>query len=107
MKNIQANNLSLGEIQSKEWLLSNGLGGFASSTICGQNTRRYHGLLVPSLKPPTQRLVAVSKVEERVAIDGAWQALSTNQYPGVIHPSGYQHLESFSRFPFPQMTFRL
>ena len=54
----------------REWLETNGLGGFASSTIVGLNTRRYHGLLVAATKPPVGREVLLSKLEERVLIDG-------------------------------------
>lgn len=94
-------------LTSREWLVSNGLGGFASSTIVGQNTRRYHGLLTASLVPPTQRMVTVSKVEEKVYTGSKELALSTNQYPDVTHPQGYQYLDSFERFPLPKMNFRL
>ena len=57
------------EAISKEWIVTNGLGGYASSTIIGANTRRYHGLLIASLKPPTERRIFVSKVEERIIIE--------------------------------------
>ena len=52
----------------KEWLLTNGIGGFASSTIIGANTRRYHGLLVAALKPPVNRHLILSKIDESVII---------------------------------------
>ena len=54
----------------REWLETNGLGGFASSTITGLNTRRYHGLLVAATKPPVGRVVLLSKLEETLFIDG-------------------------------------
>ena len=54
----------------REWLETNGIGGFASSTIIGLNTRRYHGLLVASTKPPVGRVVMLSKLEETLFIDG-------------------------------------
>ncbi len=97
---------SLEEVSDKEWLVTNGIGGYASSSICGMNTRRYHGLLVASLNPPTQRQILVSRIEETVVTAEGNYALATNQYPGAIHPTGYQHLSSFSRHPFPEMTFR-
>ena len=53
----------------REWLETNGLGGFASSTIIGLNTRRYHGLLVAATKPPVGRVVMLSKLEETLFID--------------------------------------
>ena len=69
----------------REWLETNGLGGFASSTIVGLNTRRYHGLLVAATKPPGGRLVLLSKLEETLLIDGRRFNLSVNRHPGVIH----------------------
>ena len=72
----------------REWLETNGIGGFASSTITGLNTRRYHGLLVAATKPPVGRMVLLSKMEETLVIDGRRFELSCNRYPGVIHPAG-------------------
>ena len=77
----------------REWLETNGLGGFASSTVSGINTRRYHGLLVAATKPPVGRMVLLSKVEETLIIDSRRHELSTNRYPGVVHPQGYQYLK--------------
>ena len=74
---------------SREWLETNGLGGFASSTIVGLNTRRYHGLLTAATKPPVGRIVMLSKLEETLIIDGRRYELSANQYPGAIHPQGF------------------
>ena len=68
---------------SREWLETNGLGGFASSTIVGLNTRRYHGLLTAATKPPVGRVVMLSKLEEVLIIDGRRYELSANQYPGA------------------------
>lgn len=92
-------------LANKEWLVTNGIGGFASSSIIGANTRRYHGLLVASFDPPTERKVVVSKVEEKVIAAKDEFFISTNAYPGKIHPEGYLHLESFTRFPLPASTF--
>ena len=86
---------------------NNGLGGFASSTIVGLNTRRYHGLLTAATKPPVGRLVLLSKLEETLIIDGRRYDLSVNQYPGVVHPQGYRYLRDFWRDPFPTLTYRL
>src|SRR5271156_260316 len=80
---------------SPEWLETNGLGGFASSTIVGLNTRRYHGLLTASTTPPTGRILLLSKLEETVVVDGQRYELAANQYPGTIHPLGYQYLKEF------------
>ena len=90
-----------------EWLETNGLGGFASSTIVGLNTRRYHGLLVAATRPPVGRLVLLSKLEETLVIDGRRFDLSTNQYSGTIHPEGHQLQTSFKLNPFPTFTYRV
>lgn len=85
----------------REWLETNGLGGFASSTIVGLNTRRYHGLLTAATKPPVGRMVLLSKVEEALILDGRRVELSANRYPGVVHPQGFQYLTEFRLDPFP------
>jgi predicted glycogen debranching enzyme len=89
----------------REWLETNGLGGFASSTIAGLNTRRYHGLLVAATKPPVGRLVLLSKLEETLVVDGRRYELSANQYTGAVHPQGYQYLKEFRLDPFPVFTY--
>ena len=79
-----------------EWLVTNGLGGYASSTIVGANTRRYHGLLVAAPSSPRERLVLLSKVDEELESDGVPYYLGTNEYtPATIHPCGFVHLEEF------------
>ena len=92
---------------SREWLETNGLGGYASATVNGCNTRRYHGLLVAAIKPPVGRFVLLSKVEETLVIDGRSYELGTNRFPGVIHPQGFQHLKQFSLAPFPTLCFSI
>ena len=90
---IQFNQEICGKLDSalrREWLETNGLGGFASSTITGLNTRRYHGLLVAATKPPVGREVLLSKLEETLWIDGQSFDLSANRYPGVVHPQGFR-----------------
>src|SRR5450755_218998 len=86
---------------SREWLQTNGLGGFASSTIAGLNTRRYHGLLIAATKPPVGRMLLLSKLEETLVVDGRRHDLSANRYPGVIHPQGHLLLKEFRHDPFP------
>src|SRR5436309_505257 len=92
---------------AREWLETNGLGGFASSTIAGLNTRRYHGLLVAATKPPVGRLVMLSKLEETLVVDGRRYELSANQYPGVVHPQGYKYQTGFRLDPFPIFTYEV
>jgi predicted glycogen debranching enzyme len=91
----------------REWLETNGLGGFASSTLSGINTRRYHGLLIAATKPPVGRMVLLSKVEEALMIDGRRFELSANRYPGVVHPQGYQYLKEFRQDPFPVFVYQV
>lgn len=90
---------------SKEWLETNGLGGFASSTLTGLNTRRYHGLLVAATKPPLGRLVMLSKLEETLIVYDTRYELSANQYPGTVHPQGQQYLKEFRLDPFPTFVY--
>ena len=90
-----------------EWLETNGLGGFSSSTITGLNTRRYHGLLTAATKPPVRRFVLLSKMEETLLVDGRPYDLSSNQYPGVVHPQGYRYLSEFRLDPFPTFVYRV
>ncbi len=82
---------------SREWLVTNGLGGFASGTIAGARTRRYHGLLVAAIKPPVERVVLVAKLEASAHYDGAAVALGSNEYAdGTIDPRGFENLASFA-----------
>jgi predicted glycogen debranching enzyme len=92
---------------SREWLETNGIGGFSSSTITGANTRRYHGLLTAATKPPVGRLVLLSKLEETLIIDGRRYELSTNQYPGAVHPQGFNYQTGFRLDPFPVFTYKV
>ena len=91
----------------KEWIQTNGLGGWASSTIVGSNTRRYHGLLVAATTPPVRRMVILSKLEESLLIEKHKYDLSCNQYQDIIHPEGYQYLEKFRLDPFPIFTYKV
>ena len=80
----------------REWLVTNGLGGFASGTVGGALTRRYHGLLVAALAPPVQRTLLVAKLEIAVRYGGHDYALGTNEYAdGTIDPQGHRLIESF------------
>jgi len=89
----------------REWLETNGLGGYASSTLTGLNARRYHGLLIAATKPPVARVLLLSKFEERLLVDGVPFDLSTNEYIGAVHPQGFHHLVRFRLDPFPVFTY--
>lgn len=92
---------------SREWLETNGIGGFSSSTITGLNTRRYHGLLTAATKPPVGRVVLLAKLEETLIIDGRRYELSTNEYPGAVHPQGFKYQIGFRLAPFPVFTYEV
>ena len=90
----------LGQLDSAshlEWLVTNGIGGYASGTVGGALTRRYHGLLIAALKPPVERTLLLVKLAERVCVDGEWIDLDLNHWAGgVSSPLGHLHLESFT-----------
>jgi predicted glycogen debranching enzyme len=80
-----------------EWLVTNGLGGFACGTVAGANTRRYHGFLVASLRPPVERVLQVAKIELSAHYLGLETDLSANEFAGgTISGQGFVHLESFA-----------
>jgi predicted glycogen debranching enzyme len=90
-----------GEVIQKEWLITNGLGGYASSTVLGINTRKYHGLLVAALHPPGDRTVCVSKLDEDIFVGNDVYQFGANEFRDVIYPQGYKLLKAFSVAPFP------
>ncbi|HVA24511.1 MAG TPA: amylo-alpha-1,6-glucosidase [Chloroflexota bacterium] len=98
---------TLEQALADEWLYTNGLGGYASSTLCGCNTRRYHGLLVAALAPPVKRTVLVSKLDETLWIGQIPFELGTNEFhDGTIQPQGQQYLARFERpLGIPSFTF--
>src|SRR5215469_1917506 len=97
----------LQEARKREWLETNGLGGFASSTVAGINTRRYHGLLMAATQPPTGRMLLLSKLEETLVLEDRRFDLSANCYPGAVHPRGFELLEEFRMDPFPTFVYRV
>jgi predicted glycogen debranching enzyme len=99
-KEVEITSLSLSDkgledLLSKEWLLTNNRGGYASSTIIGCNTRRYHGLLVGSLNPPINRIMSLSNCLEMVICDGQTFNLSTFEFNEKLSLEGYAHLKQF------------
>lgn len=80
----------------REWLVTNGIGGFASGTVAGLNTRRYHGLLVAAMRPPVERTLLVSRLDVAVRYGDVDASLGTNEYlDGTVHPHGYRYLHAF------------
>jgi predicted glycogen debranching enzyme len=88
---------NLDTAESREWLVTNGIGGFASGTVAGLLTRRYHGLLVAALKPPLGRTLLLAKLDETACYGNISYPLHTNRWAdGTVGPNGYRHIEGFS-----------
>lgn len=96
-----------GELVEKEWLITNGLGSYASSTVLGINTRKYHGLLVAALDPPGNRTVCLSKLDEDVLVGDDVYRLGSTEFHDTIYPEGYKLIEQFSIAPFPTYSYDL
>jgi predicted glycogen debranching enzyme len=90
-----------------EWLETNHAGTYAMGTVAGVNTRRYHALLIASLNPPVNRYSILSRVAERVLVDGKMFELATVQYPSAVQPHGFERLDEFRIDPFPKWRYRL
>jgi predicted glycogen debranching enzyme len=97
--------LSLEALLTREWLETNGIGGFASGTVSGAHTRRYHGLLTAALHPPVGRTVLLSKMEASLVGGAESIPLSTNIYEGAVHPQGHEYLKQFDSNLFPTWVF--
>ena len=91
---------------AREWLLADGAGGYASSTVLLCGTRRYHGLWVPALKPPVDRRVVLSHIDERLVTPEGETWLSTTEYAGGFFPDGSRVAERFEWEPFPRLISR-
>ena len=85
---------------TKEWLITNGIGGFASQTVLGINTRKYHGLLVAPLVPPSRRYVVLSKLDESIKTADKEEILYSNVCKNYIS-EGYKKLEKFEKIYYP------
>ena len=90
----------------KEWIITNGIGGFASSTIIGANTRKYHGLLIAPLTPPARRYLILSKVDESIEIGGKQYNLYTNIGKNYI-AKGYEYQTSFEKEEIPTLKYKI
>ena len=99
-------NMNFDEGIKKEWIITNGIGGYASSTSIGINTRKYHGLLVAALTPPAQRNVILSKIDESIIIDNNKYNLYSNMCKDYIS-DGFKYLESFEKEYIPIYTYRV
>ena len=92
------------EVMSKEWLITNGLGGYASTTVLGINTRKYHGLLVAALHPPGDRTVCLSKLDEDVIVGNDVYRLGANEFHDAIYPQGYKLIKAVFNRALSQLT---
>ena len=96
------------EISSrKEWLETNGIGGYAYGTVSGLHTRSYHSLLTAALEVPLRRVIMLSQLEETINYGNKRYVLSTNQYKQTVPAEGYLNMEEFRLDPFPVITYRL
>ena len=96
------------ELKKNEWLEADGLGGFASGTVGGIRTRRYHGLLLTATTPPTGRVLLVNGFDAWVETPAGIRALSSQAYsPDVIHPDGASRIQAFDPDPWPRWRFQL
>ena len=103
---LEKEQLELKDGITKEWLITNGIGGYASSTVLGINTRKYHGLLVAPLTPPARRFVILSKIDESIEIEGKKYNLYSNICKNYIS-DGYKYIESFEKEYMPVFTYKV
>ncbi|MBF0105612.1 MAG: glycogen debranching enzyme family protein [Deltaproteobacteria bacterium] len=90
-----------------EWLETNGLGGYASSTILNCHTRKYHGLLVAPVKESNEKYVFLSKLEPSLRAGDKVFDLSTNKYPEVYHPTGHKYIDGFTSNYYPNIRYHI
>ncbi|MEM2971814.1 MAG: amylo-alpha-1,6-glucosidase [Candidatus Bathyarchaeia archaeon] len=89
----------------QEWIITNGLGGWASSTVLGINTRKYHGLLVAALHPPGNRRICLAKTDEEICVGNASYPLGANEFRNEIFPKGHLFLKEFTVSPYPRYVY--
>lgn len=90
----------------KEWIIGNGLGGYASSTVIGAGTRTYHGLLVAAPENSPGRVLLLSSLDEELSLNGEVYRLATHKYPGTVSPEGFNYLSKFILAPFPMWVYQ-
>jgi predicted glycogen debranching enzyme len=94
--------------ESQEWIEADGLGGFASGTVAGLRTRRYHALLLVATTPPTGRMVLVNGFDAWVQTPNGQYAITSQRYaPNTTYPDGCWRIESFDAEPWPRWRFNL
>ncbi len=103
---LEKKDLNLKDGVKKEWILTNGIGGFCSSSVIGANTRRYHGLLVAPLLPPAQRHLLISKLDETLKIGDNKYNLFTNICENYVS-DGFKYLQSFEKEYVPEFIYEV
>ena len=103
---LEKDEINLENGLQKEWIITNGIGGYASSTVIGANTRRYHGLLVAPLTPPAKRTLILSKLDESIEVKGKKYDLFTNIGKQYIS-DGYKYLQSFTKEILPIFKYQI
>jgi len=100
------------EVIEKEWLITNGLGSYAATTVPGINTRKYHGLLVAALNPPGDRTICLAKLDEDILLtannnnnNNTIYRLGSNQFHDLIFPDGYKYIKQFTLNPYPSYLY--
>jgi predicted glycogen debranching enzyme len=90
----------------REWIIGNGLGGYASSTIIGAGTRTYHGLLVAALENSPGRVLLLSSLDEEISFSEETYRLANHKYPDTVCPTGFDYLSEFVLDPFPLWVYK-
>ena len=103
---VTKENLSLEKAIEREWIITNGLGGYASSTILGINTRKYHGLLIAPLMPPAGRYLILSKLDESITLGDKKYSFFSNIGKNYIS-KGYKYQTSFEKDVVPKFTYEI
>jgi len=95
----------LEDVINQEWIITNSLGGYSSSTTLGINTRKYHGLLVAVFHPPGDRRICIEKLDEEILVGNNIYPLGANEFQNRIFPQGHLFLTEFSVSPFPRFVY--
>lgn len=103
---IETKDLSLKEAVEREWIITNGIGGYSASTVFGINARKYHGLLVAPLTPPARRHLILSKLDEAIEVDGTSYNLYSNMCKNYIS-EGFKYQTEFEKEYIPIFTYEI
>ena len=103
---FEKKDLDLEQGLKREWIITNGIGGYSSSTIIGANTRKYHGLMVAPLYSPARRNLILSKLDESTMLDGRKYDLYTNICKDYVS-QGFKYLQSFQKEILPVFKYKV